>query len=81
MERYNNESDFNRLYELMGKKSTRELQKELEHIAKKADALRSREFNGFKMNPRASRKLDIYAQERMVIETILSERNGTEQNQ
>lgn len=74
MERYNNESDFNRLYELMGKKSTRELQKELEHIAKKADALRSREFKGFKMNPRVSRKLDIYAQERMVIETILSER-------
>ena len=74
MERYNHPSDFDNFRETMRKKSTRMLQKELEKIEKKASALRTREFNGYRMSPRVSRKLDIYAQERMVIETILSER-------
>ena len=74
MERYNNKSDFDNFRDMMSKKSTRMLKKELEKIVSKASTLRTREFNGFKMSPRISRRLDIYAQERMTIETILYER-------
>ena len=74
MERYNNKSDFDNFRDMMSKKSTRMLKKELEKIESKASTLRTREFNGFKMSPRISRRLDIYAQERMTIETILYER-------
>ena len=74
MERYNHPSDFDNFRTMMSKKSTRQLEKELEAIEKKASVLRTREFNGFKMSPRVSRRLDIYAQERMAIETILYER-------
>lgn len=74
MNRYNHPSDFGRFYELMREKSTDELKAKLEHIEKSACAIRYREFNGFKLNPKISRKLDLYAQERMAIETIISER-------
>ncbi len=74
MERYNNKSDFDHFRDMMSKKSTRMLKRELEKIESKASTLRTREFNGFKMSPRISRRLDIYAQERMTIETILYER-------
>lgn len=74
MERYNNKSDFDNFRDMMSKKSTRVLKKELEKIESKASVLRAREFNGFKMSTRVSRRLDIYAQERMAIETILYER-------
>lgn len=74
MERYNNKSDFDNFRDMMSKKSTRVLKKELEKIENKASVLRTREFNGFKISPRVSRRLDIYAQERMAIETILYER-------
>ena len=74
MERYNHPSDFDNFLTMMNKKSTRMLKKELEKIESKASTLRTREFNGVKMSPRISRRLDIYAQERMTIETILYER-------
>jgi hypothetical protein len=74
MERYNNKSDFDHFRDMMSKKSTRMLKRELKKIESKASTLRTREFNGFKMSPRISRRLDIYAQERMTIETILYER-------
>jgi hypothetical protein len=75
MERYNHPSDFDNFRTMMSKKSTRQLEKELEAIEKKASVLRTREFNDiFKMSPRVSRKLDIYAQERAIIQTLLDER-------
>ena len=74
MERYNHSSDFDNFRTMMSKKSTRVLKNELAKIESKASVLRTREFNGFKMSPRVSRRLDIYAQERMTIETILYER-------
>lgn len=77
MERYNNPSDFDNFRMMMSKLSTRKLRKELEKIEKKASILRLREFNGYKITPRVSRRLDIYAQERAVISTILSEREET----
>lgn len=80
MERYNNKSDFDNFRDMMSKKSTRMLKKELEKIESKASTLRTREFNGFKMSPRISRRLDIYAQERMTIETILYEREHESNN-
>jgi len=80
MERYNHPSDFDNFLAMMSKKSTRQLEKELEVIEKKASVLRTREFNGFKMSPRVSRRLDIYAQERMTIETILYEREHESNN-
>jgi len=80
MERYNHPSDFDNFRAMMSKKSTRQLEKELEVIEKKASVLRTREFNGFKMSPRVSRRLDIYAQERMTIETILYEREHESNN-
>jgi len=80
MERYNHPSDFDNFRTMMSKKSTRQLEKELEVIEKKASVLRTREFNGFKMSPRVSRRLDIYAQERMTIETILYEREHESNN-
>jgi hypothetical protein len=77
MERYNNPSDFDNFRMMMSKLSTCKLRKELEKIEKKASVLRLREFNGYKITPRVSRRLDIYAQERAVISTILSEREET----
>lgn len=74
MERYNHPSDFDNFRTMMSKKSTRQLDKELEDIEKKASVLRTREFNSFKISPRVSRKLDIYAQERAIVQTLLDER-------
>lgn len=74
MERHNHQSDMDKLIESKSKKSTDSLKKELERIDAIASQLRDKEFDGFKMNPRVSRKLDAYAQERVAIEVILNER-------
>lgn len=64
-----------RLIEAKSRKSTDALRKELERIEAKASQLRDKEFDGFKMNPKVSRKLDAYAQERVAIEVILNDRD------
>lgn len=74
MERYNHQSDMDKLIEAKSKKSTDSLKKELERIEAKASQLRDKEFDGFKMKPRVSRKLDAYAQERVAIEVVLNDR-------
>lgn len=63
-----------KLIEAKSKKSTDALRKELERIEAKASQLRDKEFVGFKMNPKVSRKLDAYAQERVAIEVVLNDR-------
>ena len=62
MERYNNKSDFDNFRDMMSKKSTRVLKKELEKIENKASVLRTREFNGFKMSTSVSSRIAIYSQ-------------------
>ena len=64
----------NTLIAAKSKKSTDALRKELERIEAKASRLRDKEFDGFKMKPRVSRKLDAYAQERVAIEVVLNDR-------
>ena len=76
MERYNEENDFAHYYEMMSKKTTAELEKELAKLEKQADKYRPREFVGFRMTPQASRKLDVIAQQKMKIQTILYEREN-----
>lgn len=62
------------LIEAKSKKSTDALRKELERIEAETSRLRDKEFDGFKMKPRVSRKLDAYAQERIAIEVVLNDR-------